>query len=69
MAEAVGAARSTLAEPPVDGDFGVRLAAPAAPGSVIVDATVPAWLRFDWNALLPGDENPAGIATFGNRIG
>jgi MSHA biogenesis protein MshQ len=52
---------------PQPGDFNLRLAAPGAgnQGSVVVDATVPAWLRFDWNTGTPGDENPAGQATFG----
>lgn len=54
-------------EPPAGGDFNLRLAAPGAgnQGSVIVTATVPDWLRFDWDAGTPGDENPAGQATFG----
>ncbi len=30
-----------------------------------ITADVPAWLRFDWEQATPGDENPAGIATFG----
>jgi MSHA biogenesis protein MshQ len=54
-------------EPPVGGDFNLRLAAPGAgnQGSVIVTATVPDWLRFDWNTGAAGDENPSGQATFG----
>ena len=53
--------------PPVGGDFGLRLAAPGVgnTGSVRVDAVVPTWLRFDWDAATAGDENPSGIATFG----
>jgi MSHA biogenesis protein MshQ len=49
------------------GDFNLRLAAPGAgnQGSVVVTASVPAWLRFDWDAGAAGDENPAGQATFG----
>jgi MSHA biogenesis protein MshQ len=56
-----------FAAPPAAGDFRLRLAAPGAgnTGSVIVDSAVPDWLRFDWNAAIPGEENPAGIATFG----
>jgi MSHA biogenesis protein MshQ len=57
-------------EPPAataGGDFNLRLAAPGAgnQGSVVIDATVPSWLRFDWNTGTAGDENPVGQATFG----
>jgi hypothetical protein len=54
-------------EPPAGGDFNLRLAAPGAgnQGSVVVTATVPDFLRFDWNTGTAGDENPAGQATFG----
>ena len=54
-------------EPPVSGDFRLRLAAPGPgnQGSAVVDATVPAWLRFDWDTGTVGDEDPAGQATFG----
>ena len=57
-------------EPPAStaaGDFNLRLAAPGAgnQGSLGIGATVPAWIRFDWSAGAPGDENPAGQATFG----
>jgi len=54
-------------EPPVGGDFNLRLAAPGAgnQGSVVITATVPTWLMFDWNAGAAGDENPAGQGTFG----
>jgi len=53
--------------PPQTGDFNLRLAAPGAGnnGSVRIDATVPSWLRFDWDAASPGDENPWGHAAFG----
>ena len=53
--------------PPLAGDFNLRLAAPGAgnQGSVLVRATVPPWLRFDWNTGAAGDENPTGQATFG----
>jgi len=56
-----------FAAPPAAGDFNLRLAAPGAGnnGSVLVNATVPAWLRFDWNGAAPGDESPVGQATFG----
>jgi hypothetical protein len=49
------------------GDFNLTLAAPGADehGSVQVEATAPDWLLFDWDAALPGNENPTGIATFG----
>jgi MSHA biogenesis protein MshQ len=61
-------------EPPsvlAPGEFGLRLAAPGSgnTGSVLVNGTVPAWLRYDWNSATPGDENPAGQATFGVFMG
>jgi MSHA biogenesis protein MshQ len=57
-------------EPPTvaaGGDFNLRLKAPGAgnQGSVVITATVPAWLKYDWNTTTPGDENPSGQATFG----
>jgi hypothetical protein len=54
-------------EPPAAGDFNLRLAAPGAgnQGSVLIRATVPPWLLFDWNAAAAGDEEPMGQATFG----
>jgi MSHA biogenesis protein MshQ len=57
-------------EPPLagaGGDFNLRLAAPGIgnQGSVAIAATVPAWLRFDWDASAAGDEAPTGHATFG----
>ena len=54
-------------EPPAAGDFNLRLAAPGAgnSGSVVINGTVPTWLRYDWNTTTPGDENPIGQATFG----
>ena len=54
-------------EPPVSGDFRLRLAAPGAgnQGSAVLDATVPAWLRFDWNTGTRRRRDPAGQATFG----
>jgi hypothetical protein len=54
-------------QPPLGGDFNLRLAAPGAgnQGSAAVTATVPDWLRFDWDAGSLGDENPTGHATFG----
>ena len=55
--------------PPVTagGNFNLRLAAPGAgnTGSVLINGTVPTWLKFDWNTLTPGDEDPSGQATFG----
>ncbi|HEX5420839.1 MAG TPA: DUF6701 domain-containing protein, partial [Gammaproteobacteria bacterium] len=58
-------------EPPAAGAFNLRLAAPGTghSGSVFVNASVPSWLRFDWNASTPGDENPTGQATFGIYAG
>jgi MSHA biogenesis protein MshQ len=56
-----------FAEPPLGGDFNLTLQAPGSNnhGSVRIDSNVPAWLRFDWDASSPGDENPTGTATFG----
>lgn len=53
--------------PPAAGDFNLNLAAPGAgnAGGAVVSATVPAWLRFDWNAAAPGEEDPAAQVTFG----
>jgi MSHA biogenesis protein MshQ len=55
------------AVPPAAGNFNLRLAAPGAgnTGGVLIDGTVPTWLRFDWSTATPGDENPSGQATFG----
>jgi MSHA biogenesis protein MshQ len=49
------------------GDFNLNLRAPGTGngGTVTVTTVVPAWLRFDWNALAAGEENPSGIANFG----
>ena len=54
-------------EPPLLGDFNLRLAAPGDgnQGSLIITGSVPDWLKFDWNSSIPGDEDPAGQATFG----
>ena len=56
-----------FSEPPSGGDFNLTLAAPGPDktGSLRIDATVPSWLRFDWDSAIPGDENPFGHATFG----
>jgi MSHA biogenesis protein MshQ len=56
-----------FAEPPAAGDYNLRLAAPGAgnSGSVIVSASVPEWLRYDWNAGVGLDEDPSAQATFG----
>ena len=53
--------------PPQNVNFGLTLAAPGVgnSGGVTITSSVPAWLRFDWNVALPGDENPSGHATFG----
>jgi hypothetical protein len=53
--------------PPTGGDFNFALAAPGAgnTGSVVITSVVPDYLRFDWNAANPGNENPAGQAAFG----
>ena len=54
-------------QPPLAGDFVSILRALGAgnDGTVTVTTVVLAWLRFDWNAAVPGEENPTGIATFG----
>ena len=56
-----------FSEPPTGGNFNLVLAAPGAgnSGSVVINGTVPAWLRYDWNTTTSGDENPTGQATFG----
>ena len=53
--------------PPAAGDFNLTLAAPGSgnTGTVTLQATVPAWLKFDWNQAAAGNEFPTGIATFG----
>jgi len=64
---AAGPAGQRYREPPVAGDFNLWLQAPGEgnDGSTTITADVPAWLTFDWDAALPGFENPAGTATFG----
>ena len=54
-------------QPPALGNFNLQLAAPGAgnSGSVLINGTVPIWLRYDWNTATSGDENPSGQATFG----
>jgi MSHA biogenesis protein MshQ len=57
-------------EPPAmtaGGDFNLRLAAPGVghQGSVLITATVPGWLLYDWNTATAGEESPVGQATFG----
>ncbi|NND46945.1 MAG: hypothetical protein HKN55_04720, partial [Woeseiaceae bacterium] len=62
-----GPAGQRYREPPLGGDFNLFLLAPGAgyDGSVDVTADVPFWLEFDWDAALPGLEDPTGTATFG----
>jgi MSHA biogenesis protein MshQ len=64
---AAGPAGQRYREPPLGGDFNLFLLAPGAgyDGSVDVTADVPYWLEFDWDAALPGLEDPTGTATFG----
>ena len=64
---APGPAGKRYREPPLGGDFNLFLLAPNATndGSVTVTADVPDWLKFDWDTLTPGLENPSGTATFG----
>jgi MSHA biogenesis protein MshQ len=52
-------------QPPTAGGFNLALAAPGVTGSVTITATVPDYLRFDWDAGAAGEENPSGQATFG----
>ncbi len=53
--------------PPRAGDFNLHLQAPGAgnDGSTTATADVPDWLEFDWDAALPGLEDPSGTAVFG----
>ncbi|MBT8109072.1 MAG: hypothetical protein KJP17_12590 [Gammaproteobacteria bacterium] len=62
-----GPAGQRYREPPLAGDFNLFLQAPGSgnDGSVNVSADVPAWLEFDWDASVPGLEDPTGTATFG----
>lgn len=64
---APGPVGQRFAEPPLAGDFVTILQAPGTgnDGTVTVTTVVPAWLRFDWNTAVAGEENPSGIATFG----
>lgn len=54
-------------EPPLGGDFNLYLRAPGVTndGSAAATADVPSWLEYDWDAGLPGLEDPTGIAVFG----
>ncbi len=54
-------------QPPLAADFNLWLNPPGAgnTGSVLMEATVPSWLQFDWDGATPGNENPSGQATFG----
>ncbi len=64
---AAGPAGQRFREPPLAGDFNLFLLAPGDDndGSVDVSADVPAWLEYDWNASVPGLEDPTGTARFG----
>ena len=51
-------------EPPSGGDFNLWLRAPGKTGDLVLTATVPAWLRYDWD----GDgsaEDPSARVSFG----
>jgi MSHA biogenesis protein MshQ len=54
-------------EPPNGGNFNLNLAAPGNgnSGGMTVTATVPDWLKFDWDQTAAGSENPTGQVTFG----
>ena len=62
-----GSAAQLFDGPPIFGDFNLFLQAPGAgnDGSVTVEAFVPAWLKFDWDTGVAGDENPSGRVAFG----
>jgi MSHA biogenesis protein MshQ len=64
---AAGVVGQRFSMPPTAGDFIAILRAPGAgnDGTVTISTVVPTWLRFDWNTLTSGDENPSGVATFG----
>jgi len=64
---AAGPAGLRYREPPLGGNFNLYLLAPGAgnDGSTDVTADVPAWLEFDWDASVPGTQDPVGTATFG----
>jgi MSHA biogenesis protein MshQ len=51
----------------ITGDGQLRFSAPGAgnDGYLDISMQVPAWLKFDWNAAIAGDENPSARATFG----
>ena len=53
--------------PPLGGDFNLHLLAPGEDndGSTTITIDVPDWLEFDWDAALPGLEDPSGTAVFG----
>ena len=51
-------------EPPSAGDFNLWLKAPGRTGDLILSATVPAWLRFDWDGD-GADEDPSARVSFG----
>jgi MSHA biogenesis protein MshQ len=62
-----GPAGQRYRQPALGGEFNLYLQAPGAgnDGSLSVTGNVPDWLEFDWDAALPGTEDPVGIATFG----
>ena len=64
---AVAAPSLQFREPSVAGDFNLNLQAPGDgnDGSARINADVPAWLEFDWDASSAGFEDPTGNATFG----
>jgi MSHA biogenesis protein MshQ len=68
---AVGAANLQYQAPPdlggQEGDFNLWLKAPGVgnTGSVNITATVPAWLRYDWDGDGAHDNDPTARVTFG----
>ncbi len=51
-------------EPPSAGDFNLWLKAPGKTGDLTLSATVPAWLRFDWDGD-GNDDDPSARVSFG----
>jgi CSLREA domain-containing protein len=58
-------------EPPAAGSFNAWFRAPGVgkTGPLNVTATVPDWLRYDWDEDVAGDENPQGRIYFGRYSG
>ena len=61
------ASTASLSSPVVQGNANLFLSAPGAGKNGSIDLTVnaPAWLKYDWNTAVAGDENPTSRAIFG----